>query len=77
MYQNGMFLENRSPLTCLILFAIKIEIIPNISLYKAVEKGDIEAVKHTAGNNQLPPPLERLRLSKTDRMLWRFTYISD
>jgi hypothetical protein len=33
------------------LFAIKIEIIPNISLYKAAEKGDIEAVKHiTAGN---------------------------
>ena len=50
MYQNGMFLENRSRLTCLILFAIKIEIIPNISLYKAAEKGDIEAVKHTAGN---------------------------
>jgi len=33
------------------LFAIKIEIIPNISLYKAAEKGDIEVVNHiTAGN---------------------------
>ena len=52
MYQNGMFLENRSPLTYLILFAIKIEIIPNISLYKAAEKGDIEAVKqHIAAGN--------------------------
>ena len=38
MYQNGIFLDNLSPLICLILFAIKIEIIPNIRSTKLLKK---------------------------------------